>query len=198
MILISKYTPPKALVFDFETTGSNFESYEETAKQFQGISLGLIVFDTSTLLPIDKLYLEIKYDEKYKWSSEAEAIHGLSREHLAEHGLTTEDAACEVAEFLLGHFGPDPKIMVMGHNVDFDICFMEQLMKPFGLMFRLHHVKLNTASLSFIAFNSHKSNDLFSETGLNERAAHNALEDCAMTLEAARIIRMLIQDSLYG
>lgn len=196
MLELYKSRAPKyGLGFDFETSGSDWN--KDSSIDYQGISLGMAIFDTRTLNVIDTLYIEIKFDAtKYKWSKEAEAIHGLTQEHLEIHGLSNEDAVIAVIEFLIKHFGPNPNIMILGHNVGYDVKFMKQLLDPHGMMFNIHHVMLDTAGASFINFLTYKSDHLFELTGVGDRDTHNALADILMTIDAVKFIRELIEEAI--
>jgi DNA polymerase III alpha subunit (gram-positive type) len=197
MLRFRKNLPKYGLCFDWETSGSDWNG--STHIHYQGISCGLAIFDLRTFEIIDEMYEEIKFDEsKYKWSEDAYKIHGLSREHLEKFGLTQEEFAIKVVEWLLQYFGPNPTIMVAGHNIEFDIRMMEQLLEQFELMFKLHHVKIDTACISLVAFGSHKSDDLFSICQVGDRDTHNALEDVRMTVEAMKTVRLLVQEAFNG
>lgn len=197
MALYPSRAPKLGLCFDWETSGSDWD--KDSSIDYQGISLGMAVFNTRTFDVIDTLYLEIKFDEsRYKWSKEAEAIHHLTREHLAINGLSNEDAACAVIEFLLKYFGPNPNIMIMGHNIPYDVKFMKQLLEPFGLMFNIHHVMLDTAGACFINFVTYKSDHLFQLAGVGDRDMHNALEDVLMTIGAAKFMRDVMEAAING
>jgi DNA polymerase III alpha subunit (gram-positive type) len=189
--------PTKAICIDWETSGSTWGG--DSSILHQGISFGLVVFDTRTFDPIDMIYHEIKFDSsKYKWSNEAQAVHGISREYLEQNGISQEDAAVAMVEILLKHFGPDPTIMFLGHNVGFDVLFTKQLLEPFELMFKTHNVLLDTACTALITMGIHKSDLVFEALGLEERQMHNALEDCLMTIEACKRIRMIFEAGLNG
>jgi oligoribonuclease (3'-5' exoribonuclease) len=197
MALYPTCAPKWGLCFDWETSGSDWN--KDSSIDYQGISLGMAVFDTRTFDIVAEHYLEIKFDAtKYKWSKEAEAIHGLTIEHLEQNGLTQEEAACEVVEFLLKYFGPNPNIMICGHNIPYDVKFMKQLLGQFELMFNIHHVMLDTAGAAFIAFTTYKSDHLFDLMCNGKRDEHNALEDVRMTLEAAKNLRALFEAALNG
>jgi hypothetical protein len=75
--------PSFGLAIDFETSGYSIPNY---AAKHQGISFGAIIFDVRTLEPVEALYQEIKFNDKYSWDAGAEKIHGISRPHLATHG----------------------------------------------------------------------------------------------------------------
>ncbi len=86
--------------------------------------------------------------------------------------------------------------MFLGHNANFDIEAMRQLLVPYGVMPDLHHVVLDTSALGFVAIGKYRSNEVF-EFFNGERAAHhNALDDARMTLAVARGINLLVQAAL--
>lgn len=200
-----KYKDKWGLALDWETSGSEWGG--DSSVEHQGISYGAVLFDTVTLDPIKTLYREIKFDpslgkawqgKDYKWSEEAQGIHGLSREHLAANGVDQETAAVDLAELILEHFDIARPILFLGHNVDYDIRFTEQLLVPYDIMFKVAHTKLDTSGVAWINYGIYRSNDVFEFLGLNERKEHNALEDALMTLEAAKRMRMISQSALTG
>lgn len=198
--MASKFGPPKyALGIDWETSGSDFNGWSHDS--YQGIAFGAIIFDTVTFEEVDHLYCELKFDAtRYKWSNEAEAIHGLSREYLDKHGMEREDALAELLSVMIKWMGPSPgKIMFMGHNVDFDIGFTCQLANDFGMEIKQYHVKLDTSSTAFALANVYKSDDVFSIfTGQERDGAHNALEDVRLTLESLKAMREIFKIGLEG
>jgi len=186
--------PKFILCIDWETSGTEFSSFEDTFKKFQGISFGAIIADASTFEPIETLYREIIFDSsKYNWTIEAEKIHGISREHLSKFGITQEDAAIDLASLVLKYFGTE-KVMVAGHNVEFDIHCTRQLLEQFNVMFRVFHVKLDTASTGFATLGEYKSNIVFDVLGDEKRiGAHNALQDALITLSVLKNIKQIFQ-----
>jgi len=194
---VKQYLPKFGLGIDCETSGSIFGG--KSASEYQAVSFGLVVFDFKTFEPVDAMYVEIKFDAtKWKWSDEAQKIHGLSREYLEANGVTQEEAACLIAEFILKWFAPDSNIFLLGHNVQFDVDFIEQLMVPFGLMFGLSPTRIDTGGVGYVMLGYHKSDLLFDAVGLDKRGAHNALEDILLTLETAKRLRMLANTALEG
>src|SRR5690242_4845203 len=122
-----KGMPKFGLCLDWETSGATWGEMQY-ARDWQGLSFGAVIFDFATLSPIKTLYREIKYtpkgphgDKNWGWSKEAEAIHGITQAHLEAHGVDMTEAAMDLAEFLLDHFGPKPYVPFLGHNKDFDI-----------------------------------------------------------------------------
>lgn len=191
------------LVIDWETSGSDWG--KDSSINHQGISFGAAVFNTATFEPIETLYREIKFNSsKYKWTTEAEKIHGISIEHLEDNGVSQEDAAIDLATLILKYWGPESPVMLLGHNTGFDIAFTNQLLNSIDIEFsvqqktnlsswiQIHHVVLDTASTGFITFGLFKSDLLFEKIGFDKRGNHNALEDALMTLSTCKAIRDIV------
>jgi DNA polymerase III epsilon subunit-like protein len=202
------------LCIDWETSGAKFGA--DSSKSFQGISFGAIVFRTDDFSPVAKLYRLVKFDaakgaygQPAEWTDFAQGIHGITREHLEENGLSQEDAAIELVEMIVKYFGPGGKVMFLGHNPWFDIRFTNQLLhsinfmltdepdeervtKPNFTFIDLHHVVLDTSALGYITMGLYKSDLLFDKLGFAERGAHNALTDAEQTLETCEAVRMLV------
>lgn len=199
-------TPQYGLCIDWETSGAVWGG--DSSKEYQGLSYGAIVFDAKTFEEVEKIYVEIKYDPKWKWSEEAEKIHGMSKEYLEENGISQEDAAIKLAELILKYWGPDSKVMFMGHNAEFDRRFTNQLLNTVEIEFsveketkfdswiQLHHVILDTSPIGFVTFGLFKSDLLFEKIGFPERGDHNALTDAEQTLETCKVIKQLIGAAL--
>lgn len=201
---VVQQTPKFGLCLDWETSGAVFGG--DSSKDHQGITFGAIVFNTGDFTAVEKLYVEIKFDEaKYKWTESAEKIHGKSREYLAEHGMSQEDAAIKLAELILKYWGPDSKVMFLGHNPGFDIRFTAQLMAvveiefsverstSFSSWIQLHHVVLDTSAAGFITMGLFKSDLLFDKIGFPERGDHNALTDAEQTLDTCAALQALVK-----
>jgi len=183
------------LVLDVETTGSTFASYEETFSKFQAIAFGAVVATSDTFEEVASLSFKVKFDPKYEWSEGAEKIHGITREQLEVEGLEKEEAAAELAEFILNHFGTG-KVMFANHNPWFDIEAMRQLLAPYGVMPDLHHVVIDTSSLAFGAIGKYRSNDVFPFFNGERPDIHDALGDARMALNVLRGIREIVNSVL--
>lgn len=192
---MAKTLPKFGIGIDWETTGSTWGG--DSSILHQGISLGAAIFDLQTFDVIETMYVEIKFNaDKYIWTDGAEKIHGLSREHLEKNGVTREEAAVELLNMMVKYIDMDKDVMVLGHNVDFDIKFTKQLLEPFELMFKVSHRHLDTSGMGLILLNAWNSNELFDILGLPERKLHNALEDILMTIEAAKRMKLLVTSVL--
>ena len=194
--IYSRTAPGKyILVCDTETTGSTFGTYEETFSRYQAISFGALIATSDTFEEVANLSFKVKYDPRYEWTETAEKIHGISREQLEVEGLTNEEAAAELAEFILNHFGTG-KVMFANHNPWFDIEAMRQLLVPHGVMPDIHHVVLDTSSLGFVTMGKCRSNDVFSFFNGERPPVHDALGDARMALGVLRGIREIVNTVL--
>jgi exonuclease I len=196
--------PQFGLCIDWETTGAKFGG--TSSADHQGIQYGAIIFRTDTFEAIEEVRCLIKFDaEKYVWTEAAQKIHGMSREYLEENGVSQQDAAVILLELLGKYFAGDARVMVLGHNAEFDISFTDQLLRSVGVAFTvkwaevedpsvdviipINHVILDTSSTGFITFGTAKSDKLFEAIGFEKRGDHDALQDAKMTLETAKAIR---------
>jgi DNA polymerase III epsilon subunit-like protein len=190
------------LCIDWETSGADFG--KDSSQHYQGLSFGAVVFKTEDFTIVEEMYQEIKFNgSKWEWSEDAEKIHGLTQEYLEQNGVSQEDAAIALAELILKYWGPENKVMFLGHNPEFDIRFTNQLMNQIEIEFsvekktdftswiQLHHVVLDTSAAGFITTGIYKSDLLFEKMGFAERDKHNALEDARQTVMTCAILREL-------
>jgi len=212
---MSRHTLPQfGLCIDWETTGAKFGGTSST--DHQGIQFGAIIFRTDTFEEVETLKCLIKFKaDKYKWTETAEKIHGLSRERLEAEGLPQEEAAAALLELLVKYFPAGVKVMVLGHNAEFDISFTDQLLRSVGVAFTVkwaeveatadgmvdvvipvHHVLLDTSSTGFLTIGIFKSDTLFTRLGFPPRGDHDALDDARMTLQTAKAIREIFNIGL--
>jgi len=193
----SRHHPGKfALLIDWETSGAEFGA--DSSKRFQGLAYGAIIFDTTTFEAVDEVYCEMHFDDtKYEWTEAAEKIHGLSREHLLANGVSREEGLALLLELILKYIPPGSKVMIGGHNCNFDMDFTNQLFADFGLEIVFHHVVLDTSSLAFTLIGEYKSDVVFDLLGgIEKRNLHNALEDAKATLAVLRNARQIFEKGL--
>ena len=105
------------LALDVETSGLAFKSddpsIEPDGKEYQIVSAGLVVADADTLKPVEKLYVEVKWDGKSIWNDRAQQVHGLSKAYLEENGLTNEDAALAIGNLIIKYWGVELVAVIM-------------------------------------------------------------------------------------
>ena len=182
-----RWRPHKySLGLDWETSGYSYPNY---AAKHQGISLGVLVYELATLAVVEKAYYEVKFDEsKYTWDTKAEEVHGISREHLAQHGMDPMEVAGLLGNLVFKYWADGP-VMVTAYNPDFDLAFTEQLLGPFEIMFTPFYRKLDVSIATALMLGTPYSDDLFHITGMYKRDKHNALEDIEMTIKAMSVLR---------
>jgi len=182
----------KIIAIDCETSGMNFTD-PDLSKNYQSVSWGIISSSVEHFKPIEKLYVEIKWNKECRWEWKAEKIHALSREYLEENGMDEADAAATIGEFLYNFYdGIDCGIVCLGHNVAaFDVIFLKKLLYKYGLNFKFAHRALDSFSLSMPTVKTYNSDDLFEAMGMNIENAHNSLADAEMALETFRRVQMV-------
>jgi DNA polymerase III epsilon subunit-like protein len=108
------------LAIDFETSGLPHEGA-------QPVEIGAVLLHQSDLSPLDEFQSYIQHDQKrFTWSAIAENIHGLSREFLRESGLPLADVWGAFLVWLSRWIDlrAHGEIMLVGHNVPFDLRFL--------------------------------------------------------------------------
>lgn len=191
----------KVLAIDVETSGLVFSHdsddpsiNSETGETYQIVSIGLIVASSLTFKPIEELYLEIKWDGVSKWSTKAEAVHGLSKEYLEQNGVSAEEAVEAIGNLILDYWGTDSPVCLLGHNVSsFDIWFFKRLLRSVGINLRFGSRTVDTNAIGLATFGTFNSDDLFELVGMGVRdpAKHNALDDARMALAVCRFTKEL-------
>lgn len=195
------------LAIDCETSGLFYNEIDpsfctKTNEIYQPVSWGMVVADAKTLKPIEDVYFELKHDTRCVWSTEAEAIHGLSRGHLKSNGLSMDDGVATTLDFIYNHWdasSPKPSdrnIRMLGHNVGtFDIYYFRRMFHLAAAMDMLPPTGnryLDTSSIGWATFNAFTSDQLFNSVCKNgSRDSHNSLDDAYLSLEAARCARRL-------
>lgn len=195
----SRHHPGRlALVIDWETSGSDFGG--DSTKNYQGLAYGAAIVDTETWTEVDAIKKLLHFDDtKYKWSDGAEKIHGLSREYLKEHGVPRDEALAALIEFLMKYFAPGTKILIVGHNVEFDKDFTLQLFRDFDLeeLISFHHVLVDTSGLSFVLIGEYKSDVVFDLLGgIDKRGLHDPLDDVRAVISVLHNAKQIFQTGL--
>jgi oligoribonuclease (3'-5' exoribonuclease) len=171
------------LAMDWETSGYSLPNY---AEQHQGISFGAIIFDTRTFSPIESLYREIKFDSsRYKWSAEAEKVHGITRANLEKYGVSQEEAAADLLNLLMKYNAAE-KIFFLGHRAYFDRAFTNQLTAVLDIELPYDPIMIDSAAIGLVFPRITQSDLLFETMGCAKRGNHNSLEDITNTLASIK------------
>lgn len=188
----------KILFVDVETSGYDLNNMMDRTGngKFQMVSLGAIVANANSLKEVDEFYIEFHHMPQCEWAPGAERIHGLSQEHLAEHGVSYEDGFVAFVEFLVKHVDPSRAITLGGHNVaTFDRHFMIRFFEHNDAAIQLSGHSVDSYTLGKVLLNANNSNELFEQVGV-DRDTHNALEDARASLKAARLLKKLYENAL--
>lgn len=192
----------RVLAVDCETTGlavnQDDPSYNpKTGEEYQAISWGLIVADAQTLTPIEEMYVETQWNGVSVWDDRAQKIHGLSKEYLEKNGFTEQETVEAIGTLIMKYWGPTVSIRTLGHNVvSFDIWFLKRLFRRHDIELRFGSRHIDTSTLGFVNWGTFNSDDLFSAVGFDARGDHNALDDARMSLESARVTKLIFNKCL--
>lgn len=187
----------RALFIDAETTGFA-RGYDpafnpETGETHQILSLGMAVVELPSFRVLETHYHEVKWNGKSKWTKEAEAIHGLTKEYLEQNGITEEELVVAIADVVIKHWGFDEPVILGGTNVmSFDKKFLEYLLTTYEVEIKISHRAIDTFGIGLVAFDAFNSDDLFKEVGV-VRSHHNALEDVLASVKSCRMVRKAFQ-----
>lgn len=169
---------PKTLAFiDIETTGLDTQVHEII--EFAGCVLG----DRSKEIRLLIKPLALPFA-----SEEALRINGFSEEKW-KNAIHPKEAIHKIVEFLDGH-------LIAGHNVRFDVAFIEQAMKRWGAEKRLPHHVIDTVTLAYehlvpLGLKSLSLREICSFLDISNDGEHQALIDVHRTMDVYNKIRGL-------
>lgn len=153
----------RVVVFDTETTGCSRwdEICQIAAAEYVGGSLSRTF----------NLYIR----PTCRMNPEAEAVHGLSMEFLAENGIAPTEAMRQFFDFV----GRD--VLLVAHNATFDLRMLNCECEKFGLLFAPEGLETcDTLALSRKLrpdLGSHALASLIEALGIDGTNSHDALDD---------------------
>ena len=166
----------RVVVFDTETTGGR--SYDEICQ------IAAVEYVNGMLTRTLTLYI-CPTCEMNPW---AEAVHGLSLDFLADHGMSPEEAMRKFFEFV----GND--VLLVAHNNRFDMRMLDQECTKFGICFAPDGLETcDTLALSrFLrpGLGSYTLANLINAMRIDGTNSHDALDDA---LACAGLFFKLIQ-----
>jgi DNA polymerase III epsilon subunit-like protein len=204
------------LVIDFETS-------DLPQNNGQPIELGAVLLDKADLSTLAEFQIYVQFDaERFSWSPDAEATHGIKRETLEENGLSLSDAWGAFLDWLGGWIDLEEagEVMLCGHTVHFDLRFLQiladcppeaDLMPPWAC----HTVRDSLQWASLIAQATVEAHGLGAypfrdpesgrpslsltavadSLGIPTPGAHSALEDARVTAKVMRaMLDHLVED----
>ena len=199
------------LVLDFETSGRNPEGA-------QPVELGAVLLDKKTLGILSEFHALITFDpERFTWSAEAEATHGITRETLQEQGVPMAEAWSSFVEWVGSWIDLEAtgEVMFCGQNLLFDLRFLqllagvdplEELLPPWACRTIRDTMQwaglVNQATIDGSGFRAAPFKDpetghpsvalenLALSLGIQSGGAHSALEDARTT---ARVMAAILE-----
>ena len=166
----------KFLVVNCETSGLNmkdrFNPHKQGSGYYQALSWGLIVVDNDFNI-IDELYTEIAWDGAAKWDDQAQVVHGLTIEHLSQHGINETAALEEIGSFIYEHFETSA-ISVAGYNTLFALSFLNAMFNRHEIHLSFSSKQYDLCTLGGVLFNTMNRDEVFQIIGCKS-ASRNAL-----------------------
>lgn len=142
--------------------------------------------------PEVSFYEEIRPAEGASWDDDAERVHRLTRQHLAEHGAAANETAARWTSWIDGVAGGSRPVLV-GFNAPFDWMFVADLFhrhlarNPFGVS----AIDLKAVYLGRHAIEEWRRTtrrDVAERHPTALLLTHNALEDARSQAELARLL----------
>lgn len=159
------------------------------------LSLALVVWKESAI----KASMEILInDGVLNVTAKALEINGIDLEEHKKKAISPAVAIQQFDNFLKEHFQEDEKITLGGHNITFDVNFLNAFLTRYGYSFqrRFSHRSIDTSSILFYLYLTGKlkkkivsSQEAFDYFGITVQGRHTALGD---VLATAQLFSMLI------
>lgn len=108
----------------------DFETSDLLQNRGQPVEMGAVLLDKKTLSVLSEFHAFVRFNSRrFNWSVEAELVHNLSSDFLDEEG---KDLAGVWSDFLewLGSWvdlSARGEVMLCGHNLQFDLRFLQVL-----------------------------------------------------------------------
>ncbi len=193
----NKRSTPDYFIFDCETGG--LDGKTDAICELCGVFVnGLTLEVTDTYETIIKPY-------GLRYQKEALAVHGLTEDILTEHGEEPEQVIAELI-MLFEKYNQDKKrsgrLMLVGHNVNFDISFLSNFFSMYGMnlsdyvaTIKLDNGKEYPASLDTINFShltwpeekTYKLKNCAEKGGVELFDAHRAMNDVEATYKLFKL-----------
>lgn len=166
------------------------------------LSLALVVWKGSEIGESKEILIN---DGVLNVTAKALEINGIDLDEHKKKAVTPAIAIEEFDNFLKEHFQDDEKIMLGGHNITFDVNFLNTFLTRNGYSFqkRFSHRFVDTATILFYLYLTGKikrkiisSQEAFEYFGITVEGRHTALGDVLATTELfSKLISILYRDS---
>jgi DNA polymerase III epsilon subunit-like protein len=166
-------------VIDTETGGVGAEA----AQRWSIIQLGACIYHDGVLPGVDQSFECVIKEESPAYHPEAMAINGFTRERIDAEGVSPSTAAMRFVLWLHRNFPVDQKVMLMGHNIGYDVSFLQRLFRLAGCLSCyddiFHYRTIDTPSIKRFLENIGAAKE--GELELEPVKPHDALSDAIAT-----------------
>jgi len=184
----------KILFIDTETGGTDPASHSL-------LSLALVIWKELEV----RASIEILVDDGvFNVTERALEINGINLSEHKKKAVSSALALQQFDEFLDIHFSRDEKIILGGHNINFDVNFLNAFLTRNGYSFqqRFSHRFVDTSSILFYLYLTGKikrkltaSQDAFDYFGITVAGRHTALGDAFATAQLfSKLVSILYRD----
>ncbi|MBS1661748.1 MAG: 3'-5' exonuclease [Bacteroidetes bacterium] len=172
----------KILFIDTETGGTDPASHSL-------LSLALVVWKEMEILASLEILIN---DGQLNVTEKALEINGIDLDNHRKKALPPATAIKKLDRFLNTHFQKEEKITLGGHNITFDVNFLNTFLTRNGYSFgsRFSHRYVDTSSILFYLYLTKKlkrkltaSQDAFDYFGIAVDGRHTALGDAIATAQ---------------
>jgi len=178
----------KRLVIDTETTG-----LYPSRHQVLTVGMVLVDFQPKKIEFTSEKHIFVKHDE-YRYSRAALQMNGINLEEHHKIGIFPEAAHKEMKKFVDIHLLHDTP--VLGHNVHFDINFLNSLFDELKVNYPFCKKREDTRYMwenlqrrgLVNPFKDAKLGTVAGHFGIDYSRAHNAIEDCKITAKVYKEI----------
>lgn len=187
--------PDKILFIDTETGGIDPANNSL-------LSLALVVWKESEIGASMEILID---DGVLNVTQKALEINGIDLEEHKKNAVSPALAIEKLNGFLKQHFQDDEKITLGGHNITFDVNFLNTFLTRNGFSFqqRFSHRFVDTATILFYLYLTGKlkskitsSQDAFDYFGIPVEGRHTALGDVIATARLfSRLVSILYRDA---
>ena len=165
------------------------------------LQIGLVIWDYNDGIIAKKQFF-IKH-KRYFVTKEAKKINKFNRE---EHNKLAQEPAVVIEEllsFLQNYFSKEVYVLIIGHNVQFDVSFLKEFFKKNKRSFNQYfsHRTIDTYSVyktmviaGRIKENLNSSADVFKYYNIKIENRHSAIDDCLATVELYEKLLKIIAD----
>src|ERR1700754_1440516 len=184
----------KILFIDTETGGTDPASHSL-------LSLALVIWKELEVRASIEILVN---DGVFNVTEKALEINGINLTEHKKKAVSPALALRQFDEFLDIHFSRDEKIILGGHNINFDVNFLNTFLTRNGYSFqqRFSHRFVDTSSILFYLYLTGKikrkltaSQDAFDYFGITVAGRHTALGDAFATAQLfSKLVSILYRD----